>query len=106
MSDPITIQPIESPVICKPYLRADPLLGVRADHGPGAQARGPQAVVQLAGEYQKTFDAIQSASDTALKAPPVMIVVCDNTGIGGEYVEHNRSADYALHHLQEIEVIG
>ena len=43
--------------------------------------RAHEAVVQLAGEYQKTFDAIQSASDTALKAPPVMIVVCDNTDI-------------------------
>jgi len=43
--------------------------------------RAQDAFVQLAGEYKKSFEAVEQASDTALKAPPVMIVVCDNTDI-------------------------
>ncbi len=50
--------------------------------------RAHEAVVQLAGEYKKTFDAIQGASDTAFKAPPVMIVVCDNTDIAQVFFEN------------------
>ncbi len=50
--------------------------------------RAQDALVQLAGEYKKTFDAIQQASDTALKAPPVMIVVCDNTDIAQVFFEN------------------
>ncbi len=50
--------------------------------------RAHEAVVQLAGEYKKSFDAIQSASDMALKAPPVMIVVCDNTNIAQVFYEN------------------
>ncbi|OGG49846.1 MAG: hypothetical protein A3F84_15830 [Candidatus Handelsmanbacteria bacterium RIFCSPLOWO2_12_FULL_64_10] len=49
--------------------------------------RAQDALVQLAGEYKKTFEAIQQASDTALKAPPVMIVVCDNTDIAQVFFE-------------------
>jgi type III restriction enzyme len=49
----------------------------------GAQA----ALVQLAGEYMKSFEAIQAANDTALKAPPVMILVCDNTDIARLFFE-------------------
>ncbi|MBN1423939.1 DEAD/DEAH box helicase family protein [Candidatus Fermentibacteria bacterium] len=49
--------------------------------------RAEDALVQLAGEYKKAFEAIQAASDTALKAPPVMIVVCDNTGIAQVFFE-------------------
>ena len=45
-------------------------------------------LVQLAGEYKKTFEAIREASDTALKAPPVMIVVCDNTDIAQVFFEN------------------
>lgn len=50
--------------------------------------RAQDAVVQLAGEYKKMFEAIQEASDTALKAPPVMIVVCDNTDIAQVFFEN------------------
>ena len=50
--------------------------------------RAQDALVQLAGEYKKTFEAIQQASDTALKAPPVMIVVCDNTDIAQVFFEN------------------
>lgn len=50
--------------------------------------RGQDALVQLAGEYKKQFDQIQEASDTALKAPPVMIVVCDNTNIAEVFFEN------------------
>ena len=50
--------------------------------------RAQDALVQLAGEYKKTFEAIQEASDTALKAPPVMIVVCDNTDIAQIFFEN------------------
>ena len=50
--------------------------------------RTQDALVQLAGEYKKTFAAVQQASDTALKAPPVMIVVCDNTDIAQVFFEN------------------
>ena len=50
--------------------------------------RTQDALVQLAGEYKKTFEAIQQASDTALKAPPVMIVICDNTDIAELFFEN------------------
>ena len=50
--------------------------------------RAQDALVQLAGEYKKTFEAIQQASDTALKAPPVMILVCDNTDIAQVFFEN------------------
>lgn len=50
--------------------------------------RTQDALVQLAGEYKKTFEAVQQASDTALKAPPVMIVVCDNTDIAQVFFEN------------------
>jgi len=50
--------------------------------------RAQDAFVQLAGEYKKAFDAIEEASDTALKAPPVMIVVCDNTDIAQLFFEN------------------
>lgn len=50
--------------------------------------RAQDALVQLAGEYEKTFKAIEQASDTALKAPPVMIVVCDNTDIAQVFFEN------------------
>ena len=40
------------------------------------------------GEYKKAFEAIEEASDTALKAPPVMIVVCDNTDIAQVFFEN------------------
>lgn len=50
--------------------------------------RAQDALVQLAGEYKKSFEAIQQASDTALKAPPVMIVVCDNTDIAQVFFEN------------------
>ncbi len=50
--------------------------------------RAEDAVVQLAGEYKKAFEAIQEATDTALKAPPVMIMVCDNTDIAQVFFEN------------------
>lgn len=50
--------------------------------------RAQDALVQLAGEYKTSFEAIQQASDTALKAPPVMIVVCDNTDIAQVFFEN------------------
>jgi type III restriction enzyme len=50
--------------------------------------RAQDAFVQLAGEYRKAFEAIEEASDTALKAPPVMIVVCDNTDIAQLFFEN------------------
>jgi type III restriction enzyme len=50
--------------------------------------RSQDAFVQLAGEYKKAFEAIAEASDTALKAPPVMIVVCDNTDIAQVFFEN------------------
>ena len=51
-------------------------------------SKAEDALVQLAGEYKKTFEAIQQASDTALKSPPVMIVVCDNTDIAKVFFEN------------------
>ncbi len=50
--------------------------------------RAEDALVQLAGEYEKQFNAIQEASDLALKAPPVMILVCDNTNIAQLFFEN------------------
>ena len=50
--------------------------------------RAQDALVQLAGEYKKTFEAIQEADDNVLKAPPVMIVVCDNTDIARVFFEN------------------
>ncbi len=50
--------------------------------------RAQDGLVQLAGEYKKAFEAIQQASDTALKAPPVLIVVCDNTDIAQVFFEN------------------
>jgi type III restriction enzyme len=50
--------------------------------------RAQDALVQLAGEYKKSYEAIQQASDTALKAPPVLIVVCDNTDIAQVFFEN------------------
>jgi len=49
--------------------------------------KAEDAFVQLAGEYKKTFDAVQSANDSALKVPPVMIIVCDNTQIAEVFFE-------------------
>ena len=49
--------------------------------------RAQDALVQLAGEYKKTFKVIREASDIALKAPPVMIIVCDNTNIAQVFFE-------------------
>ncbi|MFZ1947122.1 MAG: DEAD/DEAH box helicase family protein [bacterium] len=49
--------------------------------------RSEDAFVQLAGEYKKTFEAVAQASDTALKAPPVLIIVCDNTDIAQVFFE-------------------
>lgn len=43
--------------------------------------RAQDALIQLTGEYKKTFEEIQKASDLQLKAPPVMILVCDNTQV-------------------------
>lgn len=50
--------------------------------------RAEDALEQLAGEYKKVYDVIQAASDTALKAPPVMIIVCDNTNIAQLFFEY------------------
>jgi type III restriction enzyme len=50
--------------------------------------RAQDGLVQLAGEYKKAFEAIQEANDTALKAPPVLIVVCDNTDIAQIFFEN------------------
>lgn len=50
--------------------------------------RAQDAFVQLAGEYKKSFEAIEEASDTALKMPPVMILVCDNTDIAQVFFEN------------------
>jgi len=50
--------------------------------------RAQDAFVQLAGEYKKTFDEIGRSSDTALKVPPVLIVVCDNTDIAQAFFEN------------------
>ena len=50
--------------------------------------RAQDALVQLAGEYKKSFDEIQKADDNALKAPPVMILVCDNTNIAQLFFEN------------------
>ncbi len=50
--------------------------------------RAEDALVQMAGEYNKTFDAIRNADDTALKIPPAMIVVCDNTDIARVFFEN------------------
>lgn len=50
--------------------------------------KAQDALVQLAGEYKKTFEAVAEASDTALKLPPVMIVVCDNTDIAQIFFEN------------------
>jgi type III restriction enzyme len=50
--------------------------------------RAQDALVQLAGEYKKTFEAVLQSSDTALKSPTVMIVVCDNTDIAQVFFEN------------------
>jgi type III restriction enzyme len=50
--------------------------------------KAEDAFVQLAGEYKKAFEAVAQASDTALKAPPVLIVVCDNTDIAQVFYEN------------------
>lgn len=50
--------------------------------------KAEDALVQLAGEYEKQFDAIQESSDFALKSPPVMILVCDNTNIAQVFYEN------------------
>jgi len=50
--------------------------------------RSQDAFVQLAGEYKQAFDAVAGASDTALKAPPVLILVCDNTDIAQVFFEN------------------
>jgi type III restriction enzyme len=65
--------------------------------------RAQDALVQLAGEYKKTYEAIQQASDTALKAPPVLIVVCDNTDIAQVFFE-NVSGQSEVEKITEDEV--
>jgi len=50
--------------------------------------RAEDALVQLAGEYKKTFQVVEQSSDTALKSPPVMIVICDNTDIAKVFFEN------------------
>ncbi len=41
--------------------------------------KAQDALLTLAGQYKEWFETIQNANDLALKAPPVMIIVCDNT---------------------------
>lgn len=43
--------------------------------------KAQDALVTLANDYQKKFEANRNANENRLKAPPVMIVVCDNTDI-------------------------
>ncbi|HEV2472913.1 MAG TPA: hypothetical protein VGS41_09625, partial [Chthonomonadales bacterium] len=43
--------------------------------------RAQDALVQLAGVYKERFEAIRAADDLAVKAPPVLILVCDNTKV-------------------------
>ncbi|HLV81863.1 MAG TPA: DEAD/DEAH box helicase family protein, partial [Chthonomonadaceae bacterium] len=62
--------------------------------------RTEDAFQTLAGEYKKTFDAIADARDTALKAPPVLIVVCDNTDIA-ELVFENISGQREVEAISE-----
>jgi len=50
--------------------------------------RTQDALVQLMGEYKKSHEAIRKADDNALKAPPVLIVVCDNTDIAQVFFEN------------------
>ena len=50
--------------------------------------KAQDAFVQLAGYYKERHDLICQASDTALKAPPVMIVICDNTDIAQLFFEN------------------
>jgi len=50
--------------------------------------RAQDALVQLAGEYKKTFDLIQAASELQVKIPPVMILVCDNTQIAEVFFQN------------------
>ena len=51
-------------------------------------SKAEDALVQLAGEYEKQFNAVMEASDLVLKAPPVMILVCDNTNIAQVFFEN------------------
>lgn len=50
--------------------------------------KSEDALVQLAGEYARQFAEIEKANDNALKAPPVMILVCDNTAIAKVFFEN------------------
>ncbi len=50
--------------------------------------KADDALQQLASEYEKTFNAVQEASELAQKAPPVMILVCDNTNIAQVFFEN------------------
>lgn len=69
-------------------LPADQRLSNRRPKPDVVWEKAQDALVQLAGEYKKTFEAVAEASDTALKAPPVMIVVCDNTDIAQVFFEN------------------
>src|SRR5579862_2409848 len=43
--------------------------------------RAQDALAMLASDYQKKFETLAGANDLQVKAPPVMILVCDNTDI-------------------------
>ncbi len=64
--------------------------------------RAQDAFVQLAGEYKQAFAAVAEASDTALKAPPVMILVCDNTDIAQVFFE-NISGQKEVEDIQAVD---
>jgi len=50
--------------------------------------KAEDALVQLAGEYKKTYESFTTANDAAFRPPPVMIVVCDNTDIAQVFYEN------------------
>jgi len=50
--------------------------------------KAQDAFVQLAGYYKERFDIIQGSSDTVVKTPPAMIILCDNTDIAQVFFEN------------------
>jgi type III restriction enzyme len=48
------------------------------------------ALITLASQWKERFEYLQNATPGQEKAPPVMIVVCDNTDIAEVFFETSR----------------
>jgi len=67
--------------IIKDLQPAERMAGSRKPRPDVVWLKAQDALTTLAGQYKSLFEQVQQSSNLAHKAPPVMIIVCDNTDI-------------------------